>query len=100
MHTIDNVEFSDETIKSALIKAGHRLEKPKLKFEPIKIHFGCFVVGIDRQSVLIKTGGGYNGATGCLQDPHGVEKFIQALQEAKAFVEANKIYASRSKSYT
>lgn len=82
---IKGIEFSEETIVNALEKAGISLEP---KFEPIEIHDGCFVVGVTNSGnyVEIKTGHDYNG-NHCEQSIGDVDKFIEALQKAKAYIE-------------
>jgi hypothetical protein len=77
------VKISDETEQELRKQFG-----PKPKFEPRRIHIGCFIVEIKEKHVCIRTDGGYP-RHGCLQNPREVDQFIQALQDAKAFVEAN-----------
>ena len=89
---METIEVSDETY--AKIKDQIEADKKKEfepKFEPIEVHDGCFVVSVSRLGnyVEIKTGDDYNGID-CKQYPHQIDKFIQALQKAKAFIEANK----------
>ena len=78
-------KVSMDTIIQAL---DEKFGKSKPEFKPRDIHYGCFVVGVYGKYVLIETGKSYQH--GCQQLPHQVDRFIQALQDAKAFVERNK----------
>ena len=85
---IKGIEISEETIVSALTKAGISLEPPK--FKPIFIHNGCFIVSAAKGDVIIKTGDDYNGSC-CHQAPDQVDHFIAALKSAKDFAERSKL---------
>ena len=83
---IKGIEISEETIVSALTKAGISLEPPK--FEPISVHNGCFVVSVEKGKIIIKTGCDYIH-NGCRSGSYTAREFITALQSAKDFIERN-----------
>lgn len=83
---IHGKELSEDTIAEACEAYGIGFEKKK--FEPIKIHLGCFVIDVDVNNGLVKTTtGSHYPSSGCYQSPDGARKFIKALQLAIAFIE-------------
>ncbi len=82
-------DVSEETVDLALQAHFKANPEPKPKFEPIDIHHGCFEVGVDTGHVTIKCTPPIDGI--CRQNSSAVDKFISALQSAKAFAIANKI---------
>jgi len=86
MIEIKGEKVSEETIIEALKKhCGFEEKKERKKFEPIKIHGGCFVVSIDGGDIKIVTGNCFHGA--CFQNPTTARQFIEALQEAIDYIE-------------
>jgi len=83
---IKGIEISEETIVSALTKAGISLEPPE--FKPISVHDGCFVVSVEKGVIIIKTGSDYKD-NGCRSCSYTAREFIKALQSAIDFVERN-----------
>lgn len=87
--------YMDKLCKECGIRYGDHCgakcpkKKEKPKFEPIVVHRGCFVVSVSGDNVIVKTGHDFNGIC-CYQYPREVDKFINALQKAKSFVEASK----------
>ena len=81
-------KLSEETMVSALEAYGISLEPPK--FEPIDIHYGCFVVSVENGNIIIKPGNSYSYGNGCCQSPKDVGELIEALQSAKDFAERNR----------
>ena len=83
---IKGIEISEETIVSALTKAGISLEPPE--FKPINVHSGCFVVSVENGKIIIKTGSDYV-YNGCRSGSYTAREFIAALQSAIDFAERN-----------
>ena len=81
-------KVSEETIAEAL---EEKFGKPKKKFKPIDIHFGCFTVSVNSENdIMVANGPSYSSCAGCIQSPLVTRKFIAALQSAIGFVEKNK----------